>query len=174
MGSIFALTAVVIALLCLFGSVFDKIVTLKLECNPRPKEERWRDDAETRTKQQEPASIPDTSPSLQISLIPFTGSDMDTKTRVFCSGPYIECISAYAGGAVWGSVLHDSDLIEIGEFTRGNIERWLASYGGPCIECCGVQDFHAVCGEIDIPWREEINAQEYKRLNPPLAAARWR
>ena len=155
MGSIFALAAVVIALLCLFGSVFDKIVTLKLECNPRPKEERWRDDAETRTKQQE-------------------GSDMDTKTRVFCSGPYIECISAYAGGAVWGSVLHDSDLIEIGEFTRGNIERWLASYGGPCIECCGVQDFHAVCGKIDIPWREEINAQEYKRLNPPLATARWR
>lgn len=87
---------------------------------------------------------------------------------------YIECISVYAGGVVWGSVLHDSDLVEIGEFTRGNIERWLASYGGPCIECCGVQDFHAVCGEIDIPWREEINAQEYKRLNPPLATARWR
>lgn len=87
---------------------------------------------------------------------------------------YIECTSDYAGGAVWGSALHDSDLFEIGEFTRGNIERWLASYGGPCIECCGVQDFHAVCGDIDIPWREERNAQEYKRLNPPLATARWR
>ena len=47
-----------------------------------------------------------------------------------------------------------ADLREIGEFTRENVLAWLnAQVGGWHWEHVGiVEDFHAVCGDIDIPW----------------------
>ena len=59
--------------------------------------------------------------------------------------------------------LNENDLKDIGAFTRQNVERWLI--GGynlrpSYIEILNmmpgpIKDFHAVCGDIDIPWAKE-------------------
>jgi len=49
-----------------------------------------------------------------------------------------------------------SDLREIGEFTRENVLAWMESRTSPdWVGVLHVQDFHAVCGHIDIPWATE-------------------
>jgi hypothetical protein len=59
--------------------------------------------------------------------------------------------------------LNGSELQEIGEFTRENVLKWLKAWLRA--DCNGVfwgaldyfedDDFHAVCGDIDIPWANE-------------------
>ncbi|MGA8876356.1 MAG: hypothetical protein WB555_12535 [Candidatus Korobacteraceae bacterium] len=66
--------------------------------------------------------------------------------------PYIEIV----GMMVWRFELDKADLCFIGEFTRENIESWLKR--GNCrfeVGLYGYEDFHAVCGDIDIPWATE-------------------
>jgi hypothetical protein len=50
--------------------------------------------------------------------------------------------------------LSKADLCFIGEFTPENISSWLDR--GNCLDgyvgIYGWEDFHAVCGDIDIPW----------------------
>ena len=49
--------------------------------------------------------------------------------------------------------LNDSDLRDIGEFTRRNVAGWLSNRKTPDpYEGLPVKDFHAVCGDIEIPW----------------------
>jgi hypothetical protein len=60
------------------------------------------------------------------------------------------------------------ELWLIGEFTRENISRWLDS-GGPLgwsfeMGVYGWTDFHAVCGEIDVPWASEEAKNAYERV----------
>ena len=49
------------------------------------------------------------------------------------------------------------DLWAIGEFTRENIASWLKI--GNCLDgwtgIYGYEDFHAVCGDTDVPWATE-------------------
>jgi len=82
----------------------------------------------------------------------------------------------------YGFELTDNDLREIGEFTRENIVKWLDSSHSRAVfkvgwmesphahslfqvNIYGYEDFHAVCGDIDIPW-----AKEESRLHFPLPA----
>ncbi len=52
--------------------------------------------------------------------------------------------------------LTDSDLREIGKFTRGNVLMWMESHRGvDWADVLPIEDFHAVCGDIDIPWATE-------------------
>ena len=52
--------------------------------------------------------------------------------------------------------LTDSELREIGEFTRENVLAWMESRTSPdWVGVLHVQDFHAFCGHIDIPWATE-------------------
>jgi len=69
------------------------------------------------------------------------------------AGAYIE----YLGGIVVSLYeLTASELCEIGEFTRENIVKWFESHRGPdWVGVLPVEDFHAVCGDIDIPWATE-------------------
>jgi hypothetical protein len=70
--------------------------------------------------------------------------------------------------ASYGISLTDNDLHEIGEFTRENVSRWMDSSHSRSVFEVGVygyEDFHAVCGDIDIPW-----AKERSRLHFPLPA----
>ncbi len=57
------------------------------------------------------------------------------------------------------------DLREIGEFTRDNVLAWMnAGAGGwrTSWEAVGIiEDFHAVCGDIDIPWADPEMAAVY-------------
>jgi|GEM_PF-3729796 len=46
--------------------------------------------------------------------------------------------------------LNQFDLRLIGEFTRWRVAQWLYNRG-----VVGLDDFHAVCGDIDIPWDTE-------------------
>jgi len=48
-----------------------------------------------------------------------------------------------------------ADLGLIGEFTRENISRWLDKGYWFEMGVYGYEDFHAVCGDIDIPWTTE-------------------
>jgi hypothetical protein len=50
------------------------------------------------------------------------------------------------------------DMENIGEPTRENVEQWLTSHSGNFQR---VIDFHAVVGEVDIPWEKEENEFEY-------------
>jgi hypothetical protein len=51
--------------------------------------------------------------------------------------------------------LNGADLLSIGEFTRENISRWLDKGYWFEMGVYGYEDFHAVCGDIDIPWATE-------------------
>lgn len=63
---------------------------------------------------------------------------------------YIDFVGAVAIGQC---TLSDGDLADIGEFTRENILRWFARKGDPTwVGIVPVEDFHAVCGDIEIPW----------------------
>jgi hypothetical protein len=76
---------------------------------------------------------------------------------------YIEIVVAEA---TTRCELHPFDLWAIGEFTRENIVSWLER--GNCLDgwagMYGYKDFHAVCGDIDIPWATE----EAGRFAPKL------
>jgi hypothetical protein len=69
---------------------------------------------------------------------------------------YIEIVSEHVQGRF---KLTAFELTFIGEFTRKNIAAWLdrgnclGGYGG----MYGWEDFHAVCGDVDIPWAKEEN-----------------
>jgi len=63
-----------------------------------------------------------------------------------------------AGGiALEKRELQDSDVREIGKFTRENVLNWMNNnLVWPNAEgILPVYDFHAVCGDIDIPWATE-------------------
>ena len=67
---------------------------------------------------------------------------------------YVECIGSYAMGP--RRELTESDLREIGEFTRLNVGNWLDRHVNPITwEGDYWVDFHAVCGEVEIPWDTE-------------------
>jgi hypothetical protein len=65
--------------------------------------------------------------------------------------------------------LRKHNLWAIGEFTRENIASWLNR--GPWFELdiYGWVDFHAVCGDIDIPWATEKAKNDYERGMRELA-----
>jgi len=63
--------------------------------------------------------------------------------------PYIETVSEIAS---LRRELSKADLCFIGEFTRENISRWLDRGSWFEVGLYGYADFHAVCGDIDIPW----------------------
>lgn len=50
------------------------------------------------------------------------------------------------------------DLENIGEFTRENVEQWLASHAG---DFQSVKDFYTTAGDIEIPWASEENELTY-------------
>lgn len=54
--------------------------------------------------------------------------------------------------------LTDYDLSNIGTFTRDSVEQWLAAHAG---DFQSITDFHAVCGEEDIPWKSEESEVAY-------------
>lgn len=59
----------------------------------------------------------------------------------------------------------DSELRSIGEFTRENVVRWFESHTGPdWVGILPVEDFHAVCGDIDIPWATKEGFDCYQRV----------
>src|SRR5215471_16421666 len=73
------------------------------------------------------------------------------------------------GVAVDRHELTDSELQEIGEFTRENVLRWLKAWLRE--DCNGFfwgalnyfedDDFHAVCGDTDIPWANEDTKRQW-------------
>lgn len=62
------------------------------------------------------------------------------------------------GDAVYTYQLDDSDLTEIGDFTRDNIRKWLRAHAG---DFQHIKDFHAECGETEVDWDNPSNAQEF-------------
>jgi hypothetical protein len=74
---------------------------------------------------------------------------------------YIEIVSTHVKTRF---ELDAFDLWAIGEFTRENIESWLKR--GNCRFEVGVyrcEDFHTVCGDMDIPWATEESRHSYQR-----------
>ncbi|HET9406014.1 MAG TPA: hypothetical protein VFO39_02140 [Candidatus Sulfotelmatobacter sp.] len=65
---------------------------------------------------------------------------------------YIEIISTVRMARFDLSAL---ELWAIGDFTRENIVSWLNRGNFFEIGIYGWEDFHAVCGDIDIPWTDE-------------------
>jgi hypothetical protein len=77
---------------------------------------------------------------------------MDTKTLISLvrrQNAYVEIVGSVTA---WSVKLTIWDRWRIGEFTRENVADWLVDY------TCNHQyedfpvDFHAVCGDVDIPW----------------------
>jgi hypothetical protein len=70
---------------------------------------------------------------------------------------YIEIVGSFSTRR---TDLYPWNLHAIGKFTRENIQRWLENEAqiihGPdplAVDILG--DFHAVCGDLDIPWATE-------------------
>lgn len=54
------------------------------------------------------------------------------------------------------------EVVNIGDFTRENVEKYLYSSGGP--EDLPIYDFHAVFDDIDIPWATKEGRDCYQRI----------
>ncbi len=84
---------------------------------------------------------------------------------------YIEILATHT---TYGGELRPFDLWAIGEFTRENIVSWLKR--GHCFDgmpgIYGFEDFHAVCGDIDIPWTTEEGERWFSTLITPHSGAR--
>lgn len=65
---------------------------------------------------------------------------------------YIEIVSAVMP---MGLELRPFHLWLIGDFTRENISKWLDNAPTQDLGIYGWEDFHAVCGDVDIPWATE-------------------
>jgi hypothetical protein len=88
---------------------------------------------------------------------------------------YIEFIGAVACGR---RELQPHELCQIGEFTRENISAWLESHtvkfpvrslsdlNVDWVGVLPVEDFHGVCGDIDIPWATEAARFHWTKLYP--------
>ncbi len=99
-------------------------------------------------------------------------SELKARMRVrgdkrFIKNRYIEVIGGYT---TWSIDLTLWNVFCIGEFTRENVHDWLAD------DTCRHNwedwfvDFHAVCGEQDIPWATKEGCDCYRRTME-LAAA---
>ena len=73
------------------------------------------------------------------------------------------------GNPVAGYTGCGREVMEIGEFTRENIAKFLEVRGGP--EQLPIDDFHAVFDDLDIPWATEEGRDSYRRIME-LAAAK--
>lgn len=75
---------------------------------------------------------------------------------------YIEIVGAIY---VWKYCeLGNKELRDIGEFTRENILEWMDRQGDPrWLGVCPPKDFHAVCGDIDIPWSKEESREWFEK-----------
>ena len=84
--------------------------------------------------------------------------------------PYIEIVSEHVLYRVelWGPP-------NLGKFTRENVARWLDKTGDYAVGIYGWEDFHAVCGDIDIPWATEITngGKPDEGLYRPYVANEW-
>jgi hypothetical protein len=58
------------------------------------------------------------------------------------------------------------DLRRIGEFTRENIFYWLYIYTTECLVEWTAVDFHAVCGDKEIPWATKESRRPWNALVP--------
>lgn len=59
--------------------------------------------------------------------------------------------------------LTEDQLRVIGKFTRENLAAWIPIniWGEPMFEDDDIEDFHAMCGEIDIPWATAAARKRY-------------
>jgi hypothetical protein len=66
--------------------------------------------------------------------------------------------------------LTNGELREIGEFTRGNVLRWMESHKGvdwiDILTWGPIDDFHAVCGDKEIPWAKKTARKAYEKFGP--------
>ena len=91
--------------------------------------------------------------------------NLDDELKPVPQSAYIEIIGDRMSGR---HDLQDWELRSIGEFTRENVTAWLESRNGAdWVGVTPAKDFHAVCGEIEIPW-----ATERHRLNWELSHKR--
>jgi len=80
--------------------------------------------------------------------------------------PFFEFVGVVGIGRHY---LNEDELREIGDFTRENIHRWIDSQTGPTwITIVPVEDFHAVCGDRDIPWATEEGKKIWNRIKDRL------
>jgi hypothetical protein len=78
--------------------------------------------------------------------------------------PYVEVVG---GIALSRHELSNADMRFIGEFTRDNVLRWMNSHRGPdWVGMLPVEDFHAVCDDMDIPWATEEARLVYLAMGP--------
>jgi len=86
---------------------------------------------------------------------------MDAREKAV-PGAYIEIINVYSVATI---PLTARDLLEIGSFTRENILAWMGRQRTPdWAEVLPATDFHAVCGDIDIPWAHEGSKVEWDTI----------
>lgn len=73
------------------------------------------------------------------------------------------------GEPLAGYTGYNREVMNIGEFTRENIAKYLEVCLGP--GAFPVEDFHAVCDGMEIPWAAEEGRETYRRVME-LAAAK--
>ena len=86
---------------------------------------------------------------------------MDTKDLASGRKGSIKFISASGGAGCYNNV----DFSHIAEFTRENVARWLEKADGAPdpYPISPVQDFYAVCGNVEIPWATEKARLAYEK-----------
>jgi hypothetical protein len=78
---------------------------------------------------------------------------------------YIDFVGAILGAGTFG--LSDDELRAIGDFTRENVLGWMECHGSPdWVGILPIKDFHAVCGDIDIPWATAEYQKIWVSLHP--------
>ena len=75
----------------------------------------------------------------------------------------MKSVIEFRGSTVIGRYyLSQTELREIGDFTRENVQKWMDTHTD--VDWIGIlptKDFHAICGDIDIPWATEESRQRW-------------
>jgi len=88
-------------------------------------------------------------------------------------GAKMEPVIEYAGYIGYGRHhLTQTELNEIGDFTRINVHNWMHSHQGvDWVDILPVKDFRAVCGDTEIPWATEREKELWNDVQGKIVAA---
>jgi hypothetical protein len=84
---------------------------------------------------------------------------VDRRRRNMC---YVEIVGDVTA---WSLKLTFWDRCKIGKFTRENVAKWLENRVHGLDMGFWPVDFHAVCGDIDIPWATKQGFECYQRIH---------
>ena len=63
-------------------------------------------------------------------------------------------------------------IMNLREFTRESVAKWLYTLPRSYLDCYAIEDFHVVFDDVEIPWATKESHDEYERVMKAFNAAK--